>query len=1276
MSEEKTALKLDDVVKIAQAKEAVLNSKKEELFYVRRSSKGGSSRPNVDRQKSKFDNRYNLKNFSNKNKQNNYKFTKNTNTNYNLDKYKDYTCNLCKSKGHIRKFCTANPKDFKYFTNVDNIVDHEIVPLYQVTYTNAVGGADFKLKVSINDVDVNADVDTGASISAISRNTYVSYLSKYNLNIDYLKLRSFDGNVFEPLGYFYATVIYQNKKANIKMYVVENASAMCILGKDWLNACEAKIVFCNFLNSVENKINGLMKEFPSVFENKLGRYKFEKIRIEVEEDATPIFMRPCAVPLALKSKVEEELDRMEKEGIISKVEQSDWATSILPIVKKNNKIRLVGNYKMTTNKHMIDDRYPLPLIEEMFAELNGGKVFSKIDMRQAYNQIELTEDSKALLTWNTQRGLYRPNRLMFGIKVATSKFQRIMENIFRGLKGVVIWLDDCLVASESHEKHYETLREVFRRMHEANITVNREKCDLFRNSIEFLGYKVSAEGFRKTEDKIIAIKDAPRPKNISEVRSLVGLIQFYSKFLPKLAQTLAPLYNLLKKNVKFKWTQECETAFERVKECIVSDIVLTHYNPALPLILCTDASEKGISSVLIQKNEKGVEKPLAFWSRTLSDTERRYSTIHREALAIYEATKRHFQYLYGRFFTIRTDAKALTVILGEKNGIPKMAANRLQRWAIYLAQFNYRVEYIRGKENIVSDYLSRAPLEVKYVKTYPSYVNFAEQVEGWPVNLEKVKSETENDEVLQKVLKNLREERWEKPERQKFRPYFEKRNELSEENGILLWGHRIVIPLNLRKLMLKELHTAHLGIEKTKRLARSLMYWPKIDVDIEKMINSCGPCLEMRMMPQKEIAPWKPENEAWSRVHIDHLGPVKNKMFLIMVDAFSKWVEIFEVKTLTAAETIQKLRETMSRYGIMKTLVSDNGSGFSSREMKDFLTKNGVDHVFSPPFSPMSNGQAENGVKNFKSKIKTALEDPKNQGVPIKTLIERFLINYRAAVHITTGKSPAQLFLGRELRTRITQIAENPKKFEEKQIEEKKKIREFEVGDSVLAKNYNRRSNWLLGEILKRVASTVYKVKVKDGRIIIRHVNQLRKREREDRKEREITQERRRQISRRESRQDRMPYLVNEEEDNDANSIEHNAGNQEDVIDNDTIENGTEERVSETDEIEKNERESRAEVESEGESSNEDQNERETKNEDMSEQNSSEKSETEDDDSTSTKSRECVRIDYDKKRNQSSVRDLETKEAESSTESKNCENERGKRNRQVPKNFKDFVTWW
>ena len=313
--------------------------------------------------------------------------------------------------------------------------------------------------------------------------------------------------------------------------------------------------------------------------------------------------------------------------MISPVQFSEWATPIVPVIRKNGGVRICGDFKVTVNLALCVEHYQIPCIEDLFASLSGGQHFSKLDLSQAYLQVPVSEDSRKYLTITTHKGMFCYNRLPFGITSAPSIFQKIMDKVLQGLPNVHCFLDDILVTGNDDTHHLENLKAVLSCLEQLGLRVQKEKCKFFRSSLEYLGHIIDSKGLHKALDKVHAILDAPESTNTSQLRSFLGLINYCARFVPNLLTLLHPLKALLHKEVKWEWSEECNSAFCEAKEQLTSDRVLIHYNPTLPVILACDASPYGAGAVLSHKLSSGKEKTIAFVSRTLSKVEQNYAQI-------------------------------------------------------------------------------------------------------------------------------------------------------------------------------------------------------------------------------------------------------------------------------------------------------------------------------------------------------------------------------------------------------------------------------------------------------------------------------------------------------------------------------------------------------------------------------------------------------------------------------------------------------------------------
>ena len=771
-----------------------------------------------------------------------------------------------------------------------------------------------------------------------------------------------------------------------------------------------------------------------------------------------------------------------------------WGTPLVPVMKPNGKdIRVCANYKITVNKYLKDDNHPLPRIEELFAALQGGQSFSKLDLSNAYNQLVLDDETKNLLAWSTPYGIYCVNRLPFGTKPACAIFQRVIEKTLQGIGGTVNLLDDILITGSNEQEHLKNLDAVLNRLQTAGFRVNLKKCEFFKDSVKYLGHTISKNGLEKDDTKVKAILEFPCPRNVNEVRIFTGMINYYSKFIPDLSPKMKPLYDLLQKGVDFKWSNQCQKAFEYAKKELVSDRVLGHFDRSKPLRLSCDASQNGIGAVLSHVLDDKSEQPICFISRVFTSAERNYSMIHKEALAIYWACQKLYQYLIGTKFELVSDHKPLLALFGENRSLPPMVAGRLQRWSLFLSGFNYTFRHIKGKLNTQADALSRYPVvDNKLIEQEEfDYVHFIENYV--PIDLFKIRSETRRDPTLGKLFNYIMYGFPSKDIDTEIKKYISRKDELHVDHGVIMWGYRVVIPIKYRKQLLAELHSTHEGIVKMKSNARAYLWWPGLDSDIEDFVSNCNVCSESRPEPRKgKVIVGNKANYPFERVHADFLGPVKGKMILIIVDAYSKWVETFIMNNPDSKSCIEKFREYFARFGLPKVVHTDNGRQFESREFINFLQMNGIKFSTSPPFHPATNGLAENAVKNFKYSLNKLLKTQVNCNVSLETLMNRYLFHYRNSVHVTTGVTPSSLIFKNKVRTRLDLLKESNKSGMIANKGTREEI--FKEGDKVLCRDYRNpnKKGWVHCTIDEVLGDRVYMCKlINEDLIWKRHLNQI-----------------------------------------------------------------------------------------------------------------------------------------------------------------------------------------
>lgn len=1038
-------------------------------------------------------------------------------------RFKGYKCKICKVKGHLRSVCPDKAKEPKTPANHKGGKTEKTHFVREASdddecLYNVMEGKDseYRICLTLNSQEFCFDVDTGCYSTIVPKKLFEEKFPDTTPTPCTKTFTTYLQEKTSPVGCVTVDVGYRGKKVpNLVFYVVETEGPP-LLGRSWFKALGFSIIADSSSQAIfyqkaedgsqaESLGDELKRRYPEVFTEKLGKFKNGKIKLELLPDATPKFIKARPVPYAIRPKVDQEIDRLVKEGILEPIEYSDFGSPIVPVLKKNGQIRICGDYKLTLNPCLQTDPYPLPRIEDLFQKLGGNTVWAKADLSHAYQQCELDLESRKLVAITTQKGLFQYTRMPYGICVGPSKFQKLVDSVLAGIDGVVALLDDVVIGAPDEETLRKRVIEVFERFKKAGLTLSEKKCEFGKESIEYLGFRIDASGLHSTEEKIKSIVMAPNPKNVKDLQAFLGFVNYLARFLPSLSSTLHPLHQLLKKDVRWNWDDSCQKAFAEIKRIVQENRSLAHYNPDLPIRLTVDGSDYGLGAIISQVYPNGEEKPLAFASRTLTAAEKKYSQLHKEGAALVFGTKKFHLYLFGRKWTLANDNRPLLSIFGPKKGIPTCAANRLQRWALLLANYNYDVEWVQSSKN-VADWLSRAPMPADPVEGEgldPALFYVFEDNEDLPLRYEDVMAETKKEDVLKKVATYLRVG-WPQSVSEELLPYFRRRDELHEEEGVILWGNRVIVPTRLRSAVLNELHSTHMGIVKVKSLARSYVWWPQIDSEIEETVKSCGACNAVKDNPPTvSLIPWEWPTKAWQRLHMDYLGPVAGQYYLVVVDSHSKWLEAFPTKSMTADVTIKILRQIFSRFGLPEVLVSDNYSAFESDEFQRFLKGNGITHKTGAPYHPATNGAAENSVRTVKRLLKTVLAE--SEHADLNKALHGFLLQYRNTPHATTNVSPAQALFGHSLRTRLDLLRPKPsttasrvEKKQKQQIEQKggKAPSSEKLAEScdVWAKNYRKGGEkWVKGTIVKCLGPRRRSVYVPEiDKTWTRHVEQLR----------------------------------------------------------------------------------------------------------------------------------------------------------------------------------------
>lgn len=487
----------------------------------------------------------------------------------------------------------------------------------------------------------------------------------------------------------------------------------------------------------------------------------------------------------------------------------------------------------------------------------------------------------------------------------------------------------------------------------------------------------------------------PHPEDLSSLRSFLGGVIYYSKFLMNLQSVLYPLHQLLKKEARFVWTSECQDTFNKVKHMIIHSPLLVHYDPSKPIVLICDASPYGVGAVLniVINNE---ERPCYMISSSLSPAEKNYSQLHREALAIVFAVKKLHKYILGYKVTIYTDCNALESILSKEKNLDTVINSRLIRWILFLQNYDLEIKFRPSKYTKCADVLSRLPIEEgtnvdeMSLGVENCYAMFNDQ-ESQVVQLEQIRLETERDPLAKEVY-NFVINGWPINTKVKdsLKRFYSVKDSLDTDSGCLFYGNRVFIPCSIREKVLSLIHREHVGVVKCKQLARNSVWWPNIDQDIEYFVKRCQPCnLTAPKKREYPLMSWKATNFPFERIHLDHFH-FQSKIYLVIVDAYSNWVHVEHNSKENSECVLLSLKKFCAIFGLPKIIVTDNGTSFVSTSFEHFCKVNLIEHKTSPQYHPQSNGIAERYVGIVKQNLKKYLLENKSS-LSIESQIQNFL---------------------------------------------------------------------------------------------------------------------------------------------------------------------------------------------------------------------------------------------------------------------------------------------
>ncbi|CAG9830063.1 unnamed protein product [Diabrotica balteata] len=881
-------------------------------------------------------------------------------------------------------------------------------------------------------ITLNGIIDTGSPISLISEN-----FVKAEDIISSTNLESYSGINKSPLkvlGFFYDTVIFDDISVNLKFYVVEKDSFSwnLLLGRDFINnesienisfsngsfkinknSCVqteedyqfpfTDVLFINDMVNLDADLNinyCLPFEITTSVQTLLKSYYFDydkplkpqcdfKAQLILTKNE-PFSIRPRRLSYAEKKSLDEILANLLENNVIRESD-SPFCSPVVLTKKKSNEYRMCVDYR-TLNKYLIRDQFPLPLIDDHLDRLKNKKYFSKLDLKNAFYHVPLDESCTKYTSFVTPSGQYEFLKLPFGLSSSPSIFARFVNKIFKDLcqqGNVLIYFDDILIATQTIEENLEVLREVLILVSQNLLELRLDKCSFLKTEIDFLGYRINENGICPNKDNVKAIAEYPVPTDTKQVHRFLGLASYFRRFIQNFSIIAKPLYDLLRKNVKFEFTMTHLQAFENLKSKLTSEPILAVYDPSRETELHCDASQVGYGSILLQKQSDDKFHPVFFFSKRTTDYESRYHSYELECLSIVYALKRFHVYLQGIPFKIVTDCDSFRLTMSKKDIIP-----RIMRWCLLLQNYDYSIEHRVNTRMQHVDALSR----VSYVLVLEG--NTIEQT---------LALKQSKDTVISDLRKRLEETD---------HPFFELRNGLVYRK--LKDNIAFYVPESMESAVIYHYHNelGHFGTDKTFEIISKTYWFPKLKFKIGNHIQNCLKCIEFNPKSGKSegyLHSIPKGNLPFEMLHIDHYGPLapfnKNKYIFEVVDGFTKFIKFYPCKSTNTGEVIKYLTEHFANYSVPSVISSDRGSCFTSHDFKKFLEEYTIKHILIASGCPRANGQIER-MNRLLTPLLAKITDEKQINWPNALHEVEFCINN--TINRSTGETPAKLLFGRD----------------------------------------------------------------------------------------------------------------------------------------------------------------------------------------------------------------------------------------------------------------------